>query len=526
MMQSSSSVKPLRQLLVGLDAMEWTLVKKWANEGKLPTFRRLIEQGTRAQLTTTAAQLPDTVWACIYTGVNPAKFEKYFYVQYDARTMGLHNVPDDAIRRSPFWDYLSAAGRRVGIVDVPKFPLSRSLNGFQLTNWGAHATKTARASYPAELVSEIDTRFGRHPVGDCDKFDAKPDSLRELRKRVLDGVRRHGEVFRSLMRERPWDLFFAGFSAPHCIGHHFWHGVDASHPRNEESIRDNFDGTIEDVYRALDREIGEMLSLVDADTRVMVTSGHGMGPIFHASWSLPEMLDLWGYGAGPARRVTANEDPVKARVNPWRILKMLVPGQIQYGIKAMLPKRAQDQLLFLWYRGGKKWEGCRAFAIPNNDSVGAIRISVQGRDKNGLVQPGEEYHRVGRDLADALYELTDYKSGRPLIKQVTITHDTFEGPFLDQLPDLTVLWDQSFAWNTVHSPRFGTLHIRQQDSRTGGHSSHGFVLMTGPEVAAGLELSVCSIYDIAPTVLQVAGVPAPDDLDGHPLPIGSHVFTR
>lgn len=513
-----------RQLLIGLDAMEWTLVERWANEGKLPTFQRLIEQGARAQLTTTASQLPDTVWACIYTGTNPAKFEKFFYVQYDARTMALRHVPDDSIRRAPFWDYLSAAGLHVGIVDVPKFPLSKSLNGFQLTNWGAHATKTARASLPASLLSEIDARFGRHPVGECDKFDAKPESLRELRRRVLDGVKLHGKLFRSLMIEKPWDLFFAGFSAPHCIGHHFWHGVDASHPRNEESIRDNFAATIEEVYQALDREIGEILSLVDQDTRVMVISGHGMGPIFHASWNLPEMLDLWGYGTNPARRVTLNSDESKAKINPWRILKMVVPGPLQYAIKAVLPQFAQDQLLFLWYRGGKKWDGCRAFAIPNNDSVGAIRISVKGRDKHGLVEPGEEYEQVCLDIADALYELTDKEGGRRLVKQVTITHDAFAGPFLEQLPDLTVLWDQSFAWSTVHSPRFGTLRIRQQDARTGGHSSHGFVLITGPNVTAGLELSDCSIYDIAPTVLEAAGVAAPADLDGLPLPVQTPAF--
>ncbi len=64
-----------RQLLIGLDAAEWDLVSRWAGEGKLPTFRRLITGGTRAVLSTTAAQLPDTVWASIYTGTNPAKFE-------------------------------------------------------------------------------------------------------------------------------------------------------------------------------------------------------------------------------------------------------------------------------------------------------------------------------------------------------------------------------------------------------------------------------------------------------------------
>lgn len=523
-METNGSGNVSRQLLVGLDAMEWSLVERWANQGKLPTFRRLIEQGTRAELTTTAAQLPDTVWACIYTGTNPARFEKFFYVQYDPNTMGLRNVPDDAIRRKPFWDYLGAAGQRVGIADVPKFPLSKSINGFQFTNWGAHATKTARVSSPAPLIQEIDARFGRHPVGDCDKFDAKPESLRELRKRVLDGVRAHGEVFRWLMREQSWDLFFAGFSAAHCIGHHFWHGVDSSHPRHEESIADDFAGAMEEVYRAIDHEIGEMLKLVDADTRVMIFSGHGMGPIFHASWNLPEMLDLWGYGTKPAHRVSSLEKPSRAKVNPWRILKMVVPGPVQYAIKDRLPQFAQDQLLFLWYRGGKKWKGRRAFAIPNNDSVGAIRVSVKGRDRDGVVDP-KEYELICRDIADALYELRDKEGGRQLVKQVTLTHETFHGPFLEQLPDLTVLWDQSFAWNTVYSPRFGTLEIKQQDARTGGHSSHGFVLMAGRDIPSGLQLPRASIYDIAPTVLQAANLSIPDDMDGSPLAIPSGVLS-
>jgi predicted AlkP superfamily phosphohydrolase/phosphomutase len=517
MMQQSSVSNSSRQLVVGLDAMEWSLVERWANQGKLPVFRRLIEQGARAELSTTAAQLPDTVWACIYTGTNPGKFEKFFYVQYDPSTMNLRNVPDDAISRKPFWDYLSDAGQRVGIADVPKFPLSKSINGFQFTNWGAHATKTARVSSPPTLIQQIDARFGRHPVGDCDRFDTKPESLRQLRQRVLAGVKAHGEAFRWLMSEQPWDLFFAGFSAAHCIGHHFWHGMDGSHPRHAESASEDFAGAIEDVYEAIDREIGEMIALVEPAARVLVVSGHGMGPIFHASWNLPEMLDRWGYGTEPASRVSADGRPNRAKVNPWRIVKMVVPGPIQYSIKGRLPRFAQDQLLFLWYRGGKKWKGCRAFAIPNNDSVGAIRVSVKGRDRDGLVEPGKEYEQVCRDIADALYELTDREGGRPLVQQVTLTHETFHGPFLEQLPDLTVLWNQSFAWETIYSPRFGQLQIRQQDARTGGHSARGFVLVAGPDVPAGLLLPSGSIYDIAPTVLHAAGVPIPDDMDGRPL---------
>ena len=65
-----------RQLLIGLDAMEWNLVERWAAEGKLPTFQRLLKEGLHGELKTTAAQLPDTVWASICTGANPGKFRK------------------------------------------------------------------------------------------------------------------------------------------------------------------------------------------------------------------------------------------------------------------------------------------------------------------------------------------------------------------------------------------------------------------------------------------------------------------
>ena len=166
-----------RQLLIGLDAMEWNLVARWAAEGKLPTFQRLIKEGFHGELETTAAQLPDTVWASIYTGTNPGKFEKYFYVQYDPTTGDLKNVPDDAIHGVPFWEYLSESGHRVSIVDVPKFPLSRRINGLHITNWGAHATKTARASSPESLLYKIDGLFGQHPVGDCDAVDERPEAL-------------------------------------------------------------------------------------------------------------------------------------------------------------------------------------------------------------------------------------------------------------------------------------------------------------------------------------------------------------
>jgi predicted AlkP superfamily phosphohydrolase/phosphomutase len=177
----------------------------------------------------------------------------------------------------------------------------------------------------------------------------------------------------------------------------------------------------------------------------------------------------------------------------------------------------QSHLVFLWYAGRRNWAGSRAFAIPNNEMVGTIRVAVKGRDRNGVVEPGQEYRRICQDIGQAMSELTDPESNRRVVKSVSFLHEVFDGPFLDQLPDITVLWDNSFPWSSIHSPRFGTLRLRRQDARTGGHSTHGFVIATGPGIPAGIELFGHSIYDIVPTVLDAAGLVAPADLDGRPL---------
>jgi predicted AlkP superfamily phosphohydrolase/phosphomutase len=319
------------------------------------------------------------------------------------------------------------------------------------------------------------------------------------------------------MQEQPWNVFVATFSAPHCIGHHFWRFMDSSHPRHPKRGSHALAGAIEQVYRAIDVEIGEMLALAGDTTRCMVVAAHGMGPLYHASWNLPEILDLLGYGRRPVVRAATERRRVAARVNPWRIVRLVLPGALQYRIKALLPQPLQDRLLFLWYAGGQDWNGRRAFALPNNDTVGAIRLSVRGRDRNGTVAPGDEYRRVCHEIAEGLSALSDPVTKRPVVRRVTLTHDEFHGPFLNQLPDVTVLWDQRFPWNSLHSPSLGTFHLPRQDARSGSHTPRGFVILTGPGVPRGAELTDRSIYDIAPTVLHAAAVPIPPDLDGSPL---------
>lgn len=510
-----------RQLVFGLDACEWSLVQRFAAQGKLPTFARLLSEGSHGTLSTTARCLPDTVWSCIYSGQNPATFDKYFYVQYDPRTRDLRHVLDDGFTKRPFWRLCSDARKRVGVIDAVKYPCTKPLNGFMIANWGAHATKSKKESTPDDLWAEAERRFGRNPVGDVDRIDSSIESRRDMRERLLRGAAMRKELLTWLVKDRPWDLFFAGFSELHQVGHHYWHGVDPTHERHAEIVAQGLADTVERVYAAVDDAIGATIEAAGPGVRVMVVAGHGMGPLRHASWHLNEILELWGYGRRPARRLATDAEHA-AKSSFWRKLKLVVPGRLQYAIKNRLPKSWQDELLFRWYAGRRDWTGRRAFAVPNNDTVGAIRIAVRGRDKDGSVAPGSDHVALREEIAGKLLALTDPNSGRRVVREVVRLHEESKGPFRDQLPDLGVLWEQDFVWTRLHSPDFGTLAVRAQDSRTGSHVARGFFVAHGDGVPAGVELNGHSIYDIAPTILAAAGVAIPGDLDGRPIPLAPH----
>jgi predicted AlkP superfamily phosphohydrolase/phosphomutase len=204
------------QLLIGLDAMEWTLVRRGTAEGKLPVLKQLTERGLTAQLSSSAESLADTAWPALCCGVNPGKLRKYFYVQYDPSTAELRYMNDSAIAAKPFWHYLDEVGRVVAIVDVPHLPFHELVRGFSLSQWGSHDNLHKTRTSPPSLLQQIESTVGKHPIPNCEKYSHNPRGFRTLRQGLLDGVRAHGRLFRWFMKTCAWNLFLCFFRVPLC----------------------------------------------------------------------------------------------------------------------------------------------------------------------------------------------------------------------------------------------------------------------------------------------------------------------
>jgi predicted AlkP superfamily phosphohydrolase/phosphomutase len=359
---------------------------------------------------------------------------------------------------------------------------------------------------------------GEYPLHSCDNHGRSPAEYRKLRDLLIAGVRNRGEVLRDVLAREPWDLFFAGFSETHCAGHQFWHLQDSRHPAYDAQDRHGLASSMEDVYAAVDAEIAALLALAGPSATVIVFSGHGMAAQYHGRDLLPTLLHIWGMDGA---RDKAPDPTAERRYEIERglveTLKESVPIQLQYAVKSVIPKRLEDAIVCRVMGSKKLNPQARVNYVPNNDLNPAFRVNLKGRDPRGIVEPGAEYERTLDFLSERLRELVNPATGRPAMRKVTRLPESYKGPHLDLLPDLTAFWSDEAFIAEVRSPGYGTVAGAHHDLRTGGHAPYGFLAMEGPDLAVDFGSPEPTGKDIAPTVLRLLGVAAPQTMEGRSL---------
>jgi len=480
-----------RILFIGLDAADKDLILQWARSGELPHFRSLLENGAWSPTSNPPGLYVGAVWPSFYTGVSPAEHGRYCYAQLRTGSYETPRFSPSQVAHEPFWNVLSRADRRVAIVDVPKTVPSVALNGCQLVDWGTHDPDHGYSSWPAELATEVENRFG-HPLFKCDHLAAQPQGLKILRDRLVSRVETRAHLCEHLRAQEDWDLFAAVFSESHCAGHQFWHVHDSGHPRHDAALAQELGDPILQIYKALDAAVGRLLEQVSKETTVFVLASHGMGPHYDATFLLDEILHrLQNSHLSRAGRIGSSLLRCGKNRTPRRIRKLLRP------LRAL-------------FRGDLDagMAGRKCFAIPNNDVYGAVRINQIGREPHGLIPPGEQCAAFAHQLSQDLLQLTT-DSGEPVVRRVLQTADLYEGTLLDTLPDLLIEWNREKPISFVHSPKIGTIRRRFAGRRTGDHKADGLLMALGPSIRSGRLEQPISVMDFAPTIASLLDVPLP-----------------
>ena len=532
-------------LLLAVDGGDKFLIKSWAADGTLPTFRSLLARGLVGDTMSLEGFYEGSTWPSFYTGVTPAHHGFHSLIQLNPGSYEFDRIrPGDFVKREPFWNYLSRAGHRVAILDIPLSGISKELNGIQMVEWGSHDVICGFHTWPSQLQQDVLARFGPHPLTrSCDSFGWTQQEFPTFRDLLVQGVQKKAKLTNHYLNQGGWDFFTQVFTEGHCIGHQCWHLHDSNHPDHDPNkmislTRD----PIRDVYVAIDTAIGEILGHPDNETVVFILVSHRMTHYFGMQFLLPEILCRLEVAKIPSREISADKSPDMIdkldsvltwgwHHTPRKIKEKLVP--IQHRLRDWIDCReGKPSPMFFGIDPRKS----KCFLLHNGGCVSGLRVNLAGREPEGFVEPGAEMEALCDELAQDLLQIADLHTGKSAVKSVRRTAELYHGEFLDHLPDLLVEWrDDKPVGNTVTknldesrirlaSNKIGVVEGVNTYCRTGDHRPEGIFIALGPGIRPGRLEKTVSIMDFAPTFTSLLGVGLPD-VDGQPIPeiLGAHL---
>jgi predicted AlkP superfamily phosphohydrolase/phosphomutase len=500
-------------VVLGLDAFEPDLLRRWLAEGRLPFLSSQIEKGIHVPLSSWI--LTDVPWPSLTQGVSPATHAFYTHIQLKRGTVEIERIDAHHCRRLPFWADLRGKGFKIAVLDVPKtFPIE-GVDGVQVCGWGEHYALLPRPqSLPANLIGELQAKFGSyvHPP----ELTPAPSRLweRKTRRHLLENLERKRRATEHLLGLDDWDVFFSVFADVHYADHQFLHHADPSHWAHDPDAPAELKEALPVIASRLDAALASVCQRLSPDTTLLLLSVHGIAANYSGNEMVPWLLERMGVMV-PAPRVEATN--AVGRVLGWTgKLRSLVPGGVRKFINTrLIPDAVHDRAQSSHFGASVDWPRTRAFLLPSDHFQACISFNLRGREPNGIVEPGAE--------ADALYEmirahflrLENADTGRPAVAQVLRSSDLFSGPHLSELPDIIVDWAHDQPIQRIRHPEFGTMSLPPGfEPRRSQHTARGFLIASGPGIDTRAKLAGASILDIAPTILHMLGQPVPEDMEG------------
>ena len=411
----------------------------------------------------------------------------------------------------PFWCDLDRRGLKVCVVDVPQAPRLPLQQGLAVQGWQVHDLFD-RWSEPSGLWRELTHKHGAPFFGRERYGRQTPASLFALRRQLLAAINQTGDIVRGLMGRGPFDLFVMVLGALHRGGHYLWDSsqVELSGTDGDE-VRE-LENALDEIYKAVDRAIGQIVEQAPPDARILVFSLHGMEA--NNGWS--ERLQSFAGGI-------ANADDRPASATLLRSLKSMIPFDSMQRAVDLLPARIGNRVMELTSARKHNWQRTPWFVLPS-DLSGFLRLNLQGREARGIVPPGEEARAIEDMLIDVFSRIEDLE-GRPIVATIERVNDLVSATdrFRRYLPDLLL------NWNPIKTSETSGLRLKGREiarwpsghrfssGRSGNHATEGWFAAIGPGLSRQTDPFLHDINAIVPSAYQWLGLEPPGRFVGKPL---------
>jgi len=502
----------LRTLLVGVDAGCVPVLDDLADA--TPTIGSLRADGTAAPLESQVPPWTPSAWPSMYTGVNPGKHGVYGFLSFEGYDWDVVNRTD--VRERAVWETLSEHGVTSVVVNVPVTHPPATFDGALVPGYTAPESPDC---HPPGLLSELRSELGEYRVY-ADGLDEVSEAERIEGYEGL--IEQRGAAFRYLVDRFDPGFGFVQFQSTDTVFHEL--------PDRDDAV--------ERVYRAVDRELSEILEVTDPDV-VLLASDHGMAPFDGHEVRLNAVLRDRGYvetvadGEGmPSwaaigrKRLRSGEesspgagDATQRSLAERAVGTLGAAGLTAQRVGAVLEWLHLDRLVLehvpadVVRAASERVDFAASTAYARDRIELGIRINLDGREPEGVVAPAE-YEAVRSALIETLESL-ETPEGEPVFDAVLPREAVFDGPHVEEAPDVVVepAGYEHYLSTTIRDAHFG----EPGDDWT--HDPEGVVIAAGDAVDADASLDGAHLFDVAPTILATFGVPAAERMDGDVLPV-------
>jgi len=478
-------------LVIGLDGATWNLIKPWADKEELPTFKKLMENGVWGNLESAIPPWTIPAWESMSTGKNPKKLGFATFMVKDGSKFVPHNLKHK--RQKMIWDILSDSGHRVVVANLPNIYVAQKINGCMIAGW-LYLDKE-HITYPTNLINELNEHCNGYEVDIFDVDFEKGQIIggpkdEEYLKRCDRLLEKHFSAFTYLLKKCEWNFGFIVFVTTDRIQHKYW-----------------YDKVLLEHYKRIDKKLKEILDTIDEEVIVFLVSDHGFGPVKY-TLNINEFLIKEGY-------LKLKKGNKQVAFNLFTLMRKSKLLPLAKAFINLLPpttaKRLKEKASPISFeKMDIDWSNTKAFAYA---VLGDIYLNVKGREANGIVDP-DEYDKIREEIIEKITNL-EYK-GKKMNIQIFKKEEVYPGATLwDSLPDLIILPTD----DGIHAinPNIGRGEIITESKGTNGnHRLNGIFLTYGPGIKKGQRVDA-KIYDIAPTILHIFGLPIPNDMDGRVL---------
>ena len=510
-----------RVIIIGMDGATQAILQPLIEQGKLPTLARIQREGLAGKLLSVTPPITPAAWSSFYTGKQPGKHGVYEFLYRQPDSYLKAPVNFTSIRAKKFWDYADERSLRTCLFNLPLLYPTPEVNGIAIS--GLLTPESVRDfGRPSGIVEEIEAQLGEPYVLGTSAVYKKGNV-----GKILDEFHRvltyHMQAARYLLDKEPWDLFFGHLMVTDSMQHELWHLLDPTHSAHDPAEAKQHMPRIEEIYQRIDSEfLGPIVEALDGQTSLLIMSDHGFGGIEHIIY-----MNMWLLQNGYVQWSRDFWTQAKARMHRWgitpknffRLMRSLGMGWLRDRVSLDARERWMNRGFMNIRRAD--WSQTQAYSMGN--ILGMIYLNVKGREPIGCVEPGPEYDQLRERLIGQLREQACPHTGKPLFAQVQKGEDLYHGTYAKHAPDIVCTpadWRyQVFGYQDFVSNKF----VDSYSEMTGHHRPDGILFGLGPGFRAGQWVEDARLIDLAPTILHLAGLPVPTDMDGRVI---QEIFTE